>query len=233
VSYLYNLPLVQMLQGFRNLAGPGDDAKASNTTGQVPALAKILLSNWQISGITAWQTGTPFSVINGGGANGTGAADNAGVGDSLGVGSYVDVIGSAKGIKPIVGTGSNVGPLLLNPGAFAAPRGLTFGDSGRNFLRNPARTNFNMTLMKQFKPVKEKLNIEFRAESYNIFNHTQFRIYDPSHPGNSGNNVANCYGDISTEYSAGAQSCLAGNSFLHPVDAHDPRILQFGLKGTF
>jgi hypothetical protein len=27
--------------------------------------------------------------------------------------------------------------------------------------------------------------------------------------------------------------CLTGNSFLHPVDAHDPRILQFGLKLSF
>ena len=75
--------------------------------------------------------------------------------------------------------------------------------------------------------------MEFRAEAFNIFNHTQFRIYDASHPGNSGNNVANCYGDISTGYSAGATGCLVGNSFLHPVDAHDPRILQFGLKGSF
>jgi hypothetical protein len=45
--------------------------------------------------------------------------------------------------------------------------------------------------------------------------------------------VTNCYGDITTQYSAGASSCLAGNSFLHPVDAHDPRILQFALKMAF
>ncbi len=63
--------------------------------------------------------------------------------------------------------------------------------------------------------------MEFRAEAFNVFNHTQFRIYDPSHPGNTGNNVINCYGDITTGYSAGASSCLVGNSFLHPVDAHD------------
>jgi hypothetical protein len=155
------------------------------------------------------------------------------VGDGLGVGSYVDVIGSARGPKPIVSSGSNLGPLLLNPNAFAAPEGLTFGNSGRNYLNNPARTNFNVALLKHFKPLKEKLDIEFRAEAYNVFNHTQFRIYDPSHQGNSGNNVANCYGDISTSYSAGASGCLVGNSFLHPVDAHDPRIMQFGLKGSF
>jgi hypothetical protein len=100
-------------------------------------------------------------------------------------------------------------------------------------LNNPSRTNFNASLLKHFKAMNEKVDIEFRAEAYNVFNHTQFRITDPSHAGNTGNNVANCYGDITTAYSAGATSCLAGNSFLHPVDAHDPRILQFGLKGSF
>jgi hypothetical protein len=114
-----------------------------------------------------------------------------------------------------------------------APRGLTFGNSGRNFLRNPSRINFNMSLFKHFKPL-QGLDIEFRAEAYNVFNHTQFRITDPANPGNTGNNIVNCYGSTSEQvYSAGASKCLAGNSFLHPVDAHDPRILQFGLKGQF
>jgi hypothetical protein len=241
INYVYDLPFPRLLQGFQDLVGPGDDSEkepanpsAPAPTIQPSALGKALLAGWQISGITTWQTGTPFSVINGGGSNGTGSSDNAGVGDGLGIGSYVDVIGSAKSLKPTVPNSNlNVGPLLLNPNAFAAPRGLTFGDSGRNFLNNPSRTNFNASLLKHFKAMNEKVDIEFRAEAYNVFNHTQFRITDPSHAGNTGNNVANCYGDITTAYSAGATSCLAGNSFLHPVDAHDPRILQFGLKGSF
>jgi len=197
-------------------------------------VGKALLDKWQVSGITTYQTGTPFSAINGGGSDGTGAADNAGVGDGLGVGSYADVIGKVHAGKPYVQQGgNNVGPLLLNPGAFAAPRGLTFGDSGRNYLRNPSRINFNLSLFKHFKPMQERLDVEFRAEAYNIFNHTQFRITDPANPGNTGNNIINCYGTQAELYSAGASSCLNGNSFLHPVDAHDPRILQFGLKGSF
>jgi Carboxypeptidase regulatory-like domain/TonB-dependent Receptor Plug Domain len=238
ISYLYDLPLLRMLQGVTNLLGSTsdeDDAAPVAMSGEIPAFWKRLIDGWQLSGITAYQSGTPFSVLNGGGSgHGQFPADNAGVGDGLGIGSYVDVIGGAHGPKPLVAAnGSNIGPLLLNPNAFAAPRGLTFGNTGRNFLNNPARTNFNMSLLKHFKPFSERLDIEFRAEAYNVFNHTQFRIYDPSHPGNTGNNVANCYGDISTGYSAGASGCLVGNSFLHPVDAHDPRILQFGLKGSF
>ncbi len=239
INYLYNLPLLQILQGFTHLVGSApEEEREANGEGkagkQSLAVAKALLDNWQLSGITVWQTGSPFSVINGGGTNGTGATDNGGTGNGLGIGSYVDLLGKAKGMKPVVNSSStNVGPLLFNPAVFAAPRGLTFGNSGRNYLNNPSRVNFNLTLMKHFKALKERADFEFRAEAYNIFNHTQFRVYDPSHPGNTGNNVANCYGDISTQYSAGASGCLTGNSFLHPVDAHDPRILQFGLKGSF
>ncbi|MBT9331580.1 TonB-dependent receptor [Paracidobacterium acidisoli] len=244
VNYIYDLPLPRLLEGFTHLLGTGfdpDDDSASagtrkTTPGQLAPIGKTLLAGWQFSGITTFQTGTPFSVINGGGSDGTGAADNAGVGDGLGVGSYADLMPgvSAHAGKPLVAHGGgNVGPLLLNPGAFAAPRGLTFGDSGRNYLRNPSRVNFNMSLFKHFKPFRERLDIEFRTEAYNVFNHTQFRITDPANPGNTGNNVINCYGTQTELYSAGASGCLAGNSFLHPVDAHDPRILQFGLKGSF
>jgi hypothetical protein len=237
VTYLYDLPVVKMLTGIGQLVGPPaeeDDPGGTAPSGEVGHFWQNALGGWQLSGITVFQTGTPFSVVNGGGSDGTAESDNAGVGDGLGIGSYPDVIGSAYGVKPVVSSSaSNVGPLLLNPTAFAAPRGLTFGDAGRNFLNNPSRINFNSSLLKHFKMARERVDVEFRVEVFNVFNHTQFRVFDPSHPGNSGNNVINCYGDISTLYSAGASSCLAGNSFLHPVDAHDPRILQFGLKGSF
>jgi hypothetical protein len=243
VYYVYDLPLVRLLDGFVHVLGTGGDddrpydgapAPAATTPWNLAPVWRTLLDKWQVSGITLYQTGTPFSVINSGSGSGTGSADNAGVGDALGIGSYADVIGKAQVGKPFVAQGgNNVGPLLLNPGAFAAPRGLTFGNSGRNYLRNPTRTNFNVSLFKHFKPVSEHLDVEFRAEAYNVFNHTQFRITDPSNPGNTGNNVINCYGDQAQLYSAGASSCLNGNSFLHPVDAHDPRILQFGLRGSF
>ena len=240
LSYIYDLPLLKLLHGFTHLTGSGSDADDDAAPASVaPAasygpFAKAMLSGWQWSGITNIESGTPFSVVNGGGANGTGTADNAGVGDGLGIGSYADVIGSAHAGKPYVAPGgNNVGPLLLNPGAFTAPRGLTFGDSGRNYLRNPGRVNFNMSLFKHFKTYSDHVDIEFRAEAFNVFNHTQFRITDPANPGNTGNNVINCYGSQVELYSAGASECLQGNSFLHPVDAHDPRILQFALKAAF
>ncbi len=237
VNYVYSLPLIRWIDGFADLLGSDDsDSGSPSRANSGRQLRNALFDNWQLAGITTYQTGTPFSIINGGSGDGTGPSDNAGVGDGLGVGSYPDVIGSPHSIKPYVSSSSNgstIGPLLGSPGAFVAPQGLTFGNAGRNFMNNPTRINFNVSLLKHFKAFHEKSDVEFRAEAFNVFNHTQFRVYDPSHPGNTGNNVINCYGDITAQYSAGASSCLAGNSFLHPVDAHDPRILQFALKLAF
>jgi hypothetical protein len=240
IDYIYDIPILRLLNRFAQFTNEDSEhdtaAPEQEETGsdwQSGKIVKTLLDHWQLSGITAHQSGTPFSAVNVGSASGVGTADNAGVGDAIGLGSYPDKVGNARGVKPNVApSGQNIGPLLLNPSAFVAPRGLTFGNAGRNSVNNPARTNFNMSLLKKFSLLSEQ-DVEFRAEFFNIFNHTQFRIYDPSNPGNTGNNQVNCYGDVSTGYSAGAQGCLAGNSFLHPVDAHDPRIMQFGLKLAF
>ena len=251
VSYIYDLPLQKILSKFSHYWLTDEDSpdpsvnKETSGAGAVTSAPSspmnALLGGWQLSGITAFQTGTPFSIINGGSSGGVGVSDNGGVANYFGTGSYADCIANPYYGKPV--GGSNVesfGPLLANPGAFAAPRGLTFGNCGRNSMNNPRRTNFNLSLLKHFKVFGEGRDLEFRAEGFNIFNHTQFRIYDPSHPGNTGNNVIGCYGGASVNYSAGGEGlgpnkvdCLTGSSFLHPVDAHDPRIFQFGLKFTY
>jgi hypothetical protein len=251
VDYIYDLPFLRLLDRFTRFENEDDSSPDASGTDKSAKpghnwhdnrWVEATLDHWQFSGITAHTTGTPFSVVNAGSASGVAAADNAGVGDAIGLGSYPDKIGNPHGVKPPGGNtespngATTIGPLLLNPSAFVAPRGLTFGNAGRNSVNNPSRTNFNMSLLKHFSAFSEQ-DVEFRAEFFNIFNHTQFRIYDPTHPGNTGNNVVNCYGDVTTGFNAGATSgainCVEGNSFLHPVDAHDPRIMQFGLKLAF
>jgi hypothetical protein len=174
-------------------------------------------------------------VVNAGGFNGIAVPDNAGVANNLGLGSYPDLVGNPHGQTPAGGNnGYSFGPLLLNPGAFAAPTGLTFGDAGRNGLNNPSRLNFDMALLKHFK-VREGGKMELRLETFNTFNHTQFRIFNPN-LGNQSNNTASCYGGTGSGYSAAGGDgvdCLTGSAFLHPVDAHRPRTVQFGLKYSF
>jgi hypothetical protein len=202
---------------------------SSHNGGEPSALTKKIWNNWEASGITVFQTGTPFSVLNAGTVDGISGPDNAGIVTVSGPASYPDVVANPG---PTTGRPGNTtfGPLIGNPGRFMAPTGLTFGDAGRNFLHNPSRTNFDFALAKNF-PLTEGRSLQFRVETFNLFNHTQFRIYDPSHPGNPGNNVISCYGD--TNGSAGDPGCVATSSFLHPVDAHRPRTLQWGFKFMF
>jgi hypothetical protein len=256
VSYIYDLPLEKALSRFFHywftnedpIIGDPSPNKAAAPASATPSgftssgLSKSLLGGWQLTGITVFQTGTPFSIINGGSSGGVGVSDNGGVANYFGTGSYADCVGNPYYGKQVGGNNAeSFGPLLANPAAFVAPRGLTFGDCGRNSMNNPRRTNFNVSLLKHFRVLGER-DLEFRAEAFNVFNHTQFRIYDPSHPGNTGNNVIACYGGAVTSYPSsqnysaaggGGVDCLTGSSFLHPVDAHDPRILQFGLKFVF
>jgi carboxypeptidase family protein/TonB-dependent receptor-like protein len=206
-------------------------------------LTHSLLGGWQWSGITLVQSGSPFSVYNAG--NGAIApSDNAGVGTgasqignlgSLTGGSYPDIVGNPRqGVQntPFAG----FGPLLFNPAAFVAPQGLTFGDAGRNILNNPWRTNFDMALLKHFA-VTESKYFEFRAEAFNVFNHTEFNwlggdggsANSNAGAGNTSSTVV-CYGGANN--SAGDPSCLPEVLF-RPGAAHEARILQLALKFFF
>jgi hypothetical protein len=176
VSYVYDLPF------FRK-----------------PGLTNKVLGGWQYSGIMAMQTGTPFNVTF------STFGDNAGVSNGSGPGTYADLVGNPRSGVPSSG-GNGAPPFLYNPAAYAAPTGLTFGNSGRNSLRNPKTTNFDMALFKHFK-FTETAAFEFRAEAFNIFNHTQWSGVnnDQASPGN----------------------------FLTPNGAHRARTLQFGAKLIF
>ena len=192
VSYIYNIP-------------------SFHETG----VTKAILGGWQYSGITSFNTGTPFSVTNGI------FGDNAGVANGVGTnGSYTDLIGNPNAAPPAASLVLGSGPLLFNPAAYAQPQGLTFGTSGRNSLNNPSRLNFDMAVFKNF-PIHEAISMQFRAEGFNIFNHTQWTGV---------NAQASCYGG--SDNSAGDPSCL-GNGFLQPSGAHLGRIFQFGLKLMF
>src|SRR4029077_18181059 len=178
--------------------------------------AQKILGGWQLSGITTFKSGTPFSVVKT--AN---FGDNAGVANGVGSGSFADLIGDPKASPRVRFIQGVPGPLLFNPGAYAAPRGLTFGNSGRNSLRRPRRTNFDIALLKHFS-ISEHIKFEFRAEAFNIFNHTQWDAI---------NNSLNCY--VGPSNSAGDPSCIEASNFLHPGSAHRSRVLQLGLKFMF
>jgi hypothetical protein len=192
-SYVYDLPFLR------------------NSTG----LAHDVLGGWQFSGITTIQTGIPFSLKDSSVSNNAGVS-NGSISSSAGsgVGIFPDLVGDphATPSAACAAADTGAGPLLFNPCAFADPRGLTFGNVGRNSLYMPRRTNFDMSLLKHFQ-IKEAARVEFRAEAFNIFNHTQW----------SGSSIGG----------ANINNDLAGSGFLHPNAAHRARTLQFGLKFLF
>jgi len=161
-------------------------------------LAHNVLGGWQVSGITIAQTGLPFSVVNN-----SGFGDNAGVANGTSAtGSRPDLVGDPHNLN------GNTDPLLFyNPNAYAVPRGLTFGNVGRNTLNLPGRLNFNFGTFKRFT-ISERAGFEFRVETFNLFNHTQFN-------------------SISNSFSPGSSSFLVLNG------THDPRRMQLGLRFYF
>jgi hypothetical protein len=235
LSYVYRLPLKSFARNIHDWTwNENGAASGTNTPGKDCCMSAWLLDGWELSGVTIAQSGTPFTVINSAGNTGISLTDNAGVASGYGiVASYPDV---NKGLPATVvrSNPQSYGPLVGNPSEFVAPRGLTFGDAGRNYLNNPGRINFDLSLLKHTK-IRETGELEFRAEAFNIFNHTEFRLYDPDNPGRSGNNIISCY--AGQFYSAGfdgqGANCINGASFLHPIDAHRPRTIQFGLKLAF
>ncbi|MGH9511264.1 MAG: carboxypeptidase regulatory-like domain-containing protein [Terriglobales bacterium] len=213
IGYVYDLPFF----------------KGRNLTGK-------LLGGWEWSGITTIQSGTPFSVYNVG-ESGIAYSDNAGVGNGVASGgSYPDVVGNPR--SGVSGGGGLNPPLLFNPGAFVAPTGLTFGNAGRNILTNPHRTNFDMALLKHFA-ITESKYFEFRAEAFNVFNHTEWAWLggdagsaadNANGSGLTGANSVGCY--AGSNLSAGDPSCV-GSGFLQPNSVHNARILQLALKFIF
>ncbi|MGB2624018.1 MAG: carboxypeptidase regulatory-like domain-containing protein [Candidatus Acidiferrum sp.] len=186
ISYVYALPLFKGASGLKH----------------------ALLGGWQVSGITVAQTGTPFSVTNG-----TTYGDNAGVGNGVGTGSRPDLVGNPYLVSQTEFPDER-GPVYFNPGAFALPTGLTFGDIGRDTLYLPGRLNFDFGTFKRFA-INEKTGFEFRWENFNLFNHTQYDAIDSSM-------------DTSTP-----GTNLDSSGFMHLDGAHAPRRMQFGLRFYF
>ncbi len=229
ISYVYRLPL----KNFRRFTDWANERpKDANARENYSTLANALLDGWELSGVTLISSGIPFTVVNTAGNTGISVTDNAGVSSGLGIAaSYPDVV---HGLPSPGNNSRSFGPLIGNPSQFVAPRGLTFGNAGRNVLNNPRRTNFDLAVLKHFK-IRETGELEFRAEAFNVFNHTQFRIYDVDNPGSTGNNIISCYAGpvYSSGFRGSGADCVTGASFLHPVDAHRPRTIQFGLKLGF
>ncbi len=126
-------------------------------------LTSKLLGGWQLNGIFAKYSGTPFGI---GGTNND--LNCAGCGGAL-----INVNGDPK---PVGKVGSSATETYYDKSLFSQPTGIAkdgFGTSRRNQFRRPRVWNLDLSMFKQFR-VKERFQPEFRVEAVNVFNHTNW-----------------------------------------------------------
>ncbi len=120
-----------------------------------------VLGGWEFTGIFHANTGGPLDI----GIN----FDNANIGQRS-LTARPDVIsGVAQRTTPASGTDQRLG--YLNAAAYFVAAPYTYGNLGRDTLRNLGEQQFNLGVYKNF-PIREgKESFQFRAEFFNAFNH--------------------------------------------------------------
>jgi hypothetical protein len=129
------------------------------------------------------------------------------------------------GVNPYLDNDRN----FLNPAAFATPAPGTFGNLPRNALKGPSFAQFDMVFNKRF-PIRERMNVEFRTEVFNIFNHTNF-----ANPAATLNNALGTLkpGQPFTQAAAGATFGLLRSTVERTVGLGTQRQIQFALRLNF
>ena len=126
----------------------------------LPFRRNRFVQGWQISGIITATTGTPFSPL---------------------VGYDIDNLSGSGGVtRPNINPGFTADQIItgvrtqyINPAAFSLPAPGTLGNAGRDILRNPGIFDADVAFTKDTR-IRERLNMQFRAELFNILNHTNF-----------------------------------------------------------
>jgi hypothetical protein len=141
-------------------------------------LVNKIVSGWQISGITDFQAGQPFSVTYT--APGSPAGQVSGRANVVpGVPLYPSVKTRQQWFNPAAFTAP---PCVTAAGATVACSSYvaggptlyaTYGNSGYDMLRGPAFQDWDMNLQKNIL-FAERYNIQLRADSFNVFNHPNF-----------------------------------------------------------
>ncbi|HXJ38274.1 MAG TPA: hypothetical protein VNH18_03285, partial [Bryobacteraceae bacterium] len=145
VSYVYDLPF-----------GKGRQYLSSTN-----AFVSRVISGWGINGVTTFQKGFPLGL--------TAIPNNTGFNTGL----RPNVVAECG--KTIDGAAQSKLSGWFNTACFTAPARFTFGSEGRTDpqLRGPGVANYDFSVFKR-TAVTERVNLEFRAEAFNLFNRVQF-----------------------------------------------------------
>jgi hypothetical protein len=127
------------------------------------ALARVL-GNWQLSGITTIQSGSPYT-----------AQILGNLSDRAGTAAISTLRADATGLPVELPRSQRTAADFFNLAAFSLPAPGAYGDAGRDTIPGPGTVNFNMSLDKLVTFSRERgIRGDFRVESDNIFNTPKF-----------------------------------------------------------
>jgi len=191
VSYRYDLPFFKSAEG----------------------LTHKLLAGWAVSGITIFQSGSPFSVIDSGAGSaflGLGSAPGVLTGSlasgatlssalsSGSIGTRIDGYLNPSAFTPaLLLYPAQCDPNQPNPAVFPNSNFCTtdFGNLGRNTFRGPGQQNWDFSLIKNFK-LTERQELRFTTDFFNIWNHANF--FNPAFTDVEGGNFGKITSTVGT-----------------------------------
>ena len=121
-----------------------------------------LIGGWSVNTIASFMTGNYFSV--------TVAGDRANVGGF----PFQRANRLCDGNLP---RGERTIDRYFDTACFASTQLGTFGNSGRNIVEIPGLNNWDVSFLKNIS-IRENVMLQFRAEFFNFFNHSQFNAPD-------------------------------------------------------
>jgi hypothetical protein len=188
VSYRYDLPFYRGVHGAKG----------------------ALLGDWAISGITIFQSGTPFSVTDSAAGSAYLATflSFAVLGADLASGGSIAAGKTSGDIHKRLDNYINFSNFAPAPPAYEGASVTAFGTLRRNIYRGPFQQNWDFSLIKDFR-LTEKQSLRFTTDFFNIWNHANFASPSSNDVENSG-----AFGKI--------QSTVG-----------TPRLIQFSLRYAF
>jgi hypothetical protein len=171
-NYVYKLPIFAKSQG----------------------LEHTLLGGWEVAGTFIDESGTPFAP----GVSLNYDPVGLGVGNQDGYSVRPNVVGKVAYPKSR--------SQWYNPAQFSAPipvwlggQNQGFGDARRDAIVGPGRVNFTTSLYKSFA-ITEHASFQFRAETFNTFNHTEFSGLDTTTSDSSAGQLNAVYDPRNVEF---------------------------------
>jgi outer membrane receptor protein involved in Fe transport len=196
------------------------------------AIARGLLDNWTLSGISWMTSGNPAEL--------TLTISGQDAGNRL-LGTYT--AGNSSGQQPrfYVNGDAQSDPNAINTAAFTVPGLNDRGPYPRFYLRNPGFQNHDLSIFKNFPTGSSgKRYLQLRFEAFNVFNTDQFSTVNrttnvTNAAGQTGANIFTNYTGLTVTNNtrpAGNTSVL-GSFFGEYTGTRDPRIIQLGVKLYF